>query len=52
MGQSPEYEVYFRESYPSTQKTLKDMLAFKGVKVRLINSRRLCLQKCLLIVGP
>jgi hypothetical protein len=33
-------------------KRLKDMLAFKGVKVRLINSQRLCLQKYLLIVDP
>ena len=24
---NPEYEVYFRKSYPSKSKTLKDMLA-------------------------
>jgi hypothetical protein len=25
--ENPEYEVYFRKSYPSKEKTLKDMLA-------------------------
>ena len=25
---TPEYRVYFRKSYPSKEKTLKDMLAF------------------------
>jgi hypothetical protein len=25
---NPEYRVYFRKSYPSKEKTLKDMLAF------------------------
>jgi hypothetical protein len=26
--ENPEYGVYFRKSYPSKEKTLKDMLAF------------------------
>jgi hypothetical protein len=26
--ENPEYEVYFRKSYPIKEKTLKDMLAF------------------------
>jgi hypothetical protein len=26
--ENPEYEVYFRKSYPSKEKTLKDMLTF------------------------
>jgi hypothetical protein len=28
MGQSPEYEVYFHKTFPSKEKTLKEMLAF------------------------
>jgi hypothetical protein len=28
--ENPEYGVYFRRSYPSKEKTLKDMLAFKN----------------------
>jgi hypothetical protein len=35
MGQSPEYEVYFRKSYPTKEKTLKDMLDL-GIKERLL----------------
>jgi hypothetical protein len=26
--ENPEYRVYFRKSYPTKEKTLKDMLAF------------------------
>jgi hypothetical protein len=26
--ENPEYEVYFRKSYPTKEKTLKDMLAW------------------------
>jgi hypothetical protein len=51
MGQRPEYEVYFRKSYPSNKKTLKDMLAFGSQGIAYQN-QRLCLQKCLLIVDP
>jgi hypothetical protein len=35
MGQSPEYEVYFRKSYQLRKKTLKDMLDL-GIKERLL----------------
>jgi hypothetical protein len=49
--ENPEYGVYFRKSYPTKEKTLKDMLAW-GVKVRLFKNQRLYLQKCLLTVDP
>jgi hypothetical protein len=33
--ENPEYEVYFRKSYPTKEKGLKDMLDL-GIKERLL----------------
>jgi hypothetical protein len=52
MGQSPKYEVYFRKSYPSKIKDSQGYAGLLAIKVWLINTQRLCLQKCLLIVDP
>jgi hypothetical protein len=49
--ENPEYGVYFHKSYPTKEKTLKDMLAC-GIQGRLIRNQRLCLHKCLLTVDP
>jgi hypothetical protein len=39
------------KSYPTKEKTLKDMLV-KGVKVRLFNNQRLCFAEMLTKVDP
>jgi hypothetical protein len=51
MGQSPEYEVYFRKTYP-TKKRLSRVCWFKGVKERLFNNQRLCFAEMLTKVDP
>jgi hypothetical protein len=35
MGQRPQYEVYFRKSYPSKEKDSQGYAGFLGDKVRL-----------------
>ena len=46
-----EYRVYFRKSYPSKEKTLKDMLAFLGIKVMLNKIQRLLFAEKLTMSG-
>jgi hypothetical protein len=38
---NPEYEVYFRKSYPTKEKTLKDMLAWGSQGKAIQESRTL-----------
>jgi hypothetical protein len=49
--ENPEYGVYFHKSYRQ-KKRLSRICWLEGVKVRLFKNQRLCLKKCLLIVGP
>jgi hypothetical protein len=42
---TPEYRVYFRKSYPSKEKTLKDMLAFGNQGKVYQNSKTLFAKK-------
>jgi hypothetical protein len=49
---NPEYGVYFRKSYPTKEKTLKDMQAWGSQGKDVSKIQRLYLQKCLLIVDP
>jgi hypothetical protein len=48
---NPEYEVYFRKSYRTKEKTLKNMLAC-GIQDRADQESNTLLPKCLLTVDP
>jgi hypothetical protein len=43
--ENPEYGVYFRKSYPSKEKTLKDMLAFENQGKACQDSKTLLKEK-------
>jgi hypothetical protein len=47
MGKTLSTQV-LSKTYPTKEKTLKDMLVLKGFKVWLIKNQGLCLQKSLL----